>query len=58
MKGKNCCMTEEGKKTFPTQANRRGSISGESRDGKIWYVLWDGRCSVDPLHKDYIQVLD
>lgn len=49
-------MSEVGRRHFPRYFHRQGVVVGESRDGKAWWIVFDGHCSRQILDKDLIEV--
>ena len=58
MRGRRFEMSDVGRKKFPRHADRRGTLVSESRDGRSWSVLFDGRSSSTSFHKSFVRVLE
>lgn len=56
---KRCCMTAEGYNALHVPIEWRGTIVGESRDKKCWWVTWDMHSAKTRYcyHKDFIEIL-
>lgn len=58
--GRRCIPSLKGDKIFVGRSFKPkwGTVLGESRDGRCYRVLWDGRKSPQTLHKDFVILED
>lgn len=53
-----CVLTDAGRASLDPNGiarRQRGRVVGESRDGKCWWIEWDGLKAPDCRHKSFVQ---
>lgn len=48
---------EHGIQRYRKGSQRHGVITGESRDGTCWQIIWDGSKTPTSIHKSFVETI-